>query len=382
MRQSHEKLISLVPWLLLTLIGCGRAERQVSRAGPGESVEGTYDERMTAALGVSFSSADVVEAAVQARKVIVDRMNLLAEAVAPGAEWPEVFARLKLEHPVDVAALLATYRTELTAAREFVRDHRLASTPEDGPEVVELGNFALRQNYPLAIYLRGRLGITTTAGREPDPGYLVNHCDVCIPPLAVHEGYPGHHLAFARLARNLPRTGPRSPTGANRIWPPVSAAGLDGFWVEGWGLYAELLMLEEGYYSDAARELGAWRMMLLRVVRAEVDARLHNDEISPLEASRIYREELQMSPAAAETEVRRHLAAPQTKATYFVGMLQLLELRRQALEQAPALTLEALHDAMLEDAAPIAEIARSRFGVELGPPGVADLAGSPLFAPD
>lgn len=368
-------------WILVgSLMACGGPESQPEVAAIEDTHDvRSYDDRMSEALGVPFSSAELIEASSFAKERIVGRMNELADEIEPGSEWREVWERLKLQHPPEVEGVLTAYREELEAARVFVEEHRLATLPANGPEVVELGNFALRQNYPLAIYLGGRLGITTTAGRHPDPGYLVNHCDVCIPPLAVHEGYPGHHVAFSGLSRNLPGAEPRAPEERKKAWPPVSAAGLDGFWVEGWGLYAELVMLEQGYYADLAAELGAWRMMLLRVVRAELDARLHSGGMTADEAEGIYRDELQMSPEAAATEVRRHLSSPTTKATYFVGMLQLLELRRLALETRPALTLQELHDGVLEDAGPIVEIGRDRFGVELGTPSVDDLSGSPLF---
>lgn len=372
------RLRNPLPFLAVTLmVACGGPEPRPAAPAAGRAVDGrSYDELMTETLGVRFSSEALAAATALARERIVARMNELADEIEPGAGWPEVWANLRLRHAPGVEGVLSAYREELAAARAFVEERRLATLPDAGPEVVELGNFALRQNYPLAIYLRGRLGITTTAGREPDPGYLVNHCEACIPPLAVHEGFPGHHVAFSRLARNLPESAGEA---GERAWPPVSAAGLDGFWVEGWGLYAELVMLEEGYYTDPGRELGAWRMLLLRVVRAEIDARLHAGDITREEATRIYGEELQMSDEAAATEVRRHLSSPTTKATYFVGMLQLLELRRLAVAARPDLTLRDLHDQILEDAAPIAEIGRERFGVELGSPSADALSGSVVF---
>lgn len=366
---------------LLFLCACGATEEPAPPpVQPADHDGEAYARDMSEVLGVPFSSADLALAAAGARERIVTRMNQLADKIEPGSNWQAVFSNLKLEHPPDVEGVLAAYREELAAAREFVLDRHLATGPSSGPEVVELGNLALRQNYPLAIYLKGRLGITTTDGREPDPGYLVNHCDVCIPPLAVHEGYPGHHLAFTRLEENHADGDPRDIPRNREPRPTLSTAGLDAFWVEGWGLYAELLMLEQGYYTEAARELGAWRMLLLRIVRAEVDARLHSGEITAEEAAEIYRDELQMSPAAAATEVRRHVSAPKTKATYFIGMLQLLELRRRVLAENPELTLEGFHDRILEEAGPIAEIARDRFGIELGSPGIDELSGSELLA--
>ncbi len=203
--------------------------------------------------------------------------------------------------------------------------------------------------------------MTTASGDGEDPDYLANHCRVCIPPLAVHEGYPGHHVAFRRMEEA--GTSPPETAELARYKP----------FVEGWGLYAEALMLEQGYYADADRELGAWRMLLLRLLRAEVDAGLHGGGLEPAAAEAIYRDRLLLSPAAAATEVRGHLAKPAVKASYAVGLLQILELRQRLRQIEPQLGPRQFHDRLLGPPASLPAIARERFGVELGPAGEADL---------
>ncbi len=62
------------------------------------------------------------------------------------------------------------------------------------------------------------------------------------------------------------------------------------------------------------------------------------------------------------------------KASYYVGLLQILELRRRFRAANPELPPRRFHDRLLGPPAPIPSIARERFAVELGPPGDADLA--------
>jgi hypothetical protein len=143
------------------------------------------------------------------------------------------------------------------------------------------------------------------------------------------------------------------------------------FFHEGWGQYAELLMLEAGYYAgEPERELGAWRSLLFRVERARIDALLHAGRLSPAAAAA----EIAafVDPATAEAEVARHLAEPTLKAAYYVGLLQVLELRRAVMASDPEIDLRAFHDRFVRWPLPIPEVARERFGVEIGPGPPAD----------
>jgi uncharacterized protein (DUF885 family) len=144
--------------------------------------------------------------------------------------------------------------------------------------------------------------------------------------------------------------------------------------VEGWGLYAEVLMLESGYYESAERRLAAWRMILLRLARAELDVQLHGGGLEPAAAEEIYRQRLLLTPAAAAAEVRTHLAKPTVKASYFVGLLQILELREALRARGSELSEREFHDRLLGPPAPIPRISRERFEIELGPAGEVDLA--------
>jgi hypothetical protein len=246
--------------------------------------------------------------------------------------------------------------------RVFARGRGLVSLPETEPEVLTLENPSLRAHFPLALYHDGRFAVTTASAAGDDPSYLTNHCRVCIPPLAVHEGYPGHHVAFARMA------------GDDGVIPSVAELARFKPFVEGWGLYAEVLMLEQGYYVDVERRMAAWRMVLLRLTRSEIDARLHEGALQPSAAETIYRERLLLSPAAATAEVRGHLAKPGVKASYFLGLRQILELRQAVRDVEPGVTLGEFHDRLLGAPAAVGRIARQRFGVELGSAGEAELA--------
>ena len=334
-------------------------DRPANIAGPIDRAE--YADLLEQAAGSPVRIDRIVEIAAGAAERIERRMDGLAEEIGEVAGWRPLFEQLRRQAPADEAAVLAAYRAEMARAAEYSATRDLVTLPPAQPEVLVLENPSLRAHFPLALYHDGRLAVTTAAAGGDDPAYLTNHCRVCIPPLAVHEGYPGHHVAFARMG-----------SAAGEAPSMAQLARYKPF-VEGWGLYAEVLMLESGYYEDPERRLAAWRMILLRLARAEIDARLHGGGLEPAAAAEIYRQRLLLSPAAAAAEVRTHLAKPTVKASYFVGMLQILELRETLRSREPELGLHEFHDRFLGPPASIPRIACERFGVELGPAGETDL---------
>ncbi|GAA3206076.1 DUF885 domain-containing protein [Actinocorallia longicatena] len=86
-----------------------------------------------------------------------------------------------------------------------------------------------------------------------------------VPSIMFHEGVPGHHLQLGATILNQ---------GLTRF-QRVSSELHPGF-AEGWGLYAERLMDELGYFTDPAHRLGMlYGGRQIRTVRVIVDIGLH-----------------------------------------------------------------------------------------------------------
>lgn len=349
--------------LSMALLACRQAQVEV----PGPIGRDAYEARLAREGGMPLPAPDLIVLAESACLQIESELDRLAEELSPGRGWRQLFTELAKQHPADTGDLLERYRQEIDQAAAFVAAEGLVTLPPKPPRVVEVGNIAFRQHFPLALYLEGQLAVTTTAGREPDPDYLANHCEICIAPLAVHEAYPGHHVGFFHLDQSeLQQDYPDGV--ADRLLEPVR----NKFLIEGWGLYAELLMLEHGYYEgDPGAAIGAWRMLLLRALRAKIDAQLHSGDLDAETAVSIYEQRLGMSRDAAATEVRRHLLEATMKASYFVGLLEILELRREVRRQSPSMTDREFHDRLIRWSLRIPDIARVSFGIELAPLDVA-----------
>jgi uncharacterized protein (DUF885 family) len=346
--------------LAATVSSCSRQESPPPPEATGPIGRAAYDRLLQERSGSRLTAERLGALAEEVYRQVEARLDALAVAETGERDWRPMFAELERDHPRDPDSVLAAYRAEVGRAAAFVRERRLVTLPPGLPEVVEVRGTVFRRTFPLAVYLDGRLGVTTGPPR-PDsfPGrYLRHHCAVCIPPLAVHETYPGHHVAFFHA--DHPEEPPPTALAAE-----VKANRRNWFFHEGWGQYAEVLMLEQGYYVDPARRLGAGRLLLLRALRARVDAGLHSRTLTPGEAIDLYRSRLLYDEAAARTEVRRHLEDPTEKATYLVGLLQVLELREKAMEADASLDLRTFHDRLLRWPLPIPEVARATFGVTL-----------------
>jgi len=150
--------------------------------------------------------------------------------------------------------------------------------------------------------------------------------------LSYHEAVPGHHfqLAIQQEQTGLPKFR------AQRIFGGGSAHS------EGWGLYAERLAVEQGWYEgDVPGLLGALGSELFRARRLVVDTGLHTKGWTRQQA---------IDYGIGAQEVERYVAWPGQACAYMVGMLRILELRDQAKrELGDKFSLPAFHDVVLKN---------------------------------
>jgi uncharacterized protein (DUF885 family) len=149
--------------------------------------------------------------------------------------------------------------------------------------------------------------------------------------LAVHEAVPGHHfqLAIQQEQKDLARWRQR------RIFGGGSAHS------EGWGLYAERLAIDQGWYDgDATSLLGALDSQLFRARRLVVDTGLH---------ARRWTREQAIAYGIGAQEVERYVSNPGQACAYMIGMLRMLALRDEAQTRlGERFSLKAFHDVVLK----------------------------------
>lgn len=157
--------------------------------------------------------------------------------------------------------------------------------------------------------------------------------------LAYHEGIPGHHmqLAIAQELEDLP------------MFRKIETYPA---YVEGWGLYSELLPKEIGFYEDPYSDFGRLAMELWRSIRLVVDTGIHDKKWTREEAINFYVQNSPNAESDAIKMVERHIVMPGQATAYKIGMNKILELREMAKEElGKDFNLREFHDVILTNGA-------------------------------
>ena len=265
-----------------------------------------------------------------------------AREIDPDASEAEVIDRVKSDHPASFAGALDAYRDAMLRARSHLIERDLISIPSDERiDVAETPQY-LRNVMPFAAYFspaafdaraKGIYVVTPSVGDDPDA--MREHNLASISNTSVHEAYPGHHLQLdvARRHPSLTRLLTDAPE-----------------FVEGWGMYSELMMREHGFDDDPHFRLMLHTDAIWRACRIILDVRLHRGEISVKEGTDFLVEHTSFERPNARSEVQWYTYRPTYPMSYLLGRTMLLRLR--ADEQARLGTdfrLKAFHDTLLRN---------------------------------
>ncbi|HEY7772614.1 MAG TPA: DUF885 domain-containing protein [Marinagarivorans sp.] len=157
--------------------------------------------------------------------------------------------------------------------------------------------------------------------------------------LAYHEALPGHHLqlSIAQELKGLPKF---------RLYGHYTA------YSEGWGLYAEYLPKEMGFYQNPYSDFGRLAMELWRATRLVVDTGIHHKRWTKQQAVDYLVNNTPNARTDIERAVERYAVMPGQATAYMVGMLKILELRNRAETQlGDKFDIRDLHDIILKNGA-------------------------------
>ncbi|MEE2025547.1 DUF885 domain-containing protein [Alkalimonas mucilaginosa] len=138
--------------------------------------------------------------------------------------------------------------------------------------------------------------------------------------LTLHEAVPGHHLQIA-LSQEMAQL------------PDYRRSFYTSAFGEGWGLYAEYLGLEMGFYQNPYDNFGRLSFEMWRAVRLVVDTGLHAKGWSRQEAIDFLASNSALSMHNVVTEIDRYISWPGQALSYKLGELTIRRLRQEA-EQA------------------------------------------------
>ncbi len=272
-------------------------------------------------------------------------LEKVARAIDPNLTWFELVERLKEHHPPK-ERIVETYTEEVMKARQFIIDKSIVTVPEgEQLRVVETPQFE-RATTPYAAYMppapfdertEGLFYVTPVDPKEPEEvqrDRLRGHCSFALPITVIHEAYPGHHLQLTVAAK--------LPSKVRKVFG-------NNLFVEGWALYCEEMMWEQGYWDDLRTRLFQLKDLIWRAVRVIVDVGLHCKGMSFNEAVNWLVSEAHLEHANALAEVRRYTASPTQPLSYLTGKMAILRLRDEMQKrEGSGFSLKEFHYRLLQ----------------------------------
>ena len=236
-------------------------------------------------------------------------------------------------------------RATVERIKDFIRKKNYVRLPDpDRCEVIEMPEF--RRGNSLA-YLDNAPPLDPNAHSyyaiSPPPAdwspqrvesFLEEYNHYMLQILTLHEAYPGHYvqLEFANHARSLIR----------RVYQ-------SGGYVEGWAVYGEMTMLNEGYGDgDLRLRLMELKFYLRAVANSILDYKMHCTQMTDDEAMKFLTEDAFQSEGEARLKLVRAKQSSVQLSTYFVGRMAHYRLHQQIeREMGGKFTLADYHDAMI-----------------------------------
>ncbi|MFP2930519.1 DUF885 domain-containing protein [Pyxidicoccus sp. 3LG] len=321
--------------------------------------EETYRKKLQYEEGVTESIDSLLAWGHAELKRTQDQFREVAGRIAPGKAPMDVYRELGKEHPAPAELVPSTLAT-LEEIRQFLIDRRIITVPSEvRARVAETPSF----NRALSFASMSTPGPFETKATEayyyvtpPDPAWsaeqTAQHMSFynryALPIVSIHEAYPGHYVQFLWT---------------NRVESKVRKLLGSGSFAEGWGLYTEQMLLDEGYGGGAGPtadrlRLNQLALYLQRLARYVAGLSLHTRGMTYEQAVRLFEEEAYMTRINAEREARRGTSDP-TYLVYALGKKMLMELREDAKAKwGKDFTLQRFHDEVVSYGYPPVPIVR------------------------
>jgi uncharacterized protein (DUF885 family) len=256
-------------------------------------------------------------------------MRSLARQVAEKRGWENaelmhVMKELK-KNRIPEDKILDVYKSRLAAIEDIIRDNDIITLPNRAASIrlaTEAESAAIPAPFmspPQLVGNTGQYGEFVLVQKNPSMEGAEsqmddwNH-DAITWALTVHEARPGHELQFASLVEN--------GTSLARSTYAFNSAN-----VEGWGLYAEAIMME---YLPLEGQLFTLLTRLQRAARMFMDPMMNTGQLTPEAAIDFMVNQVGLSKAMAKSEADRYaFLAPGQATSYYYGYRNLERLRTE-----------------------------------------------------
>jgi len=241
--------------------------------------------------------------------------------------------------------LVTDARGTVDRIQQFIREKNILRLPEpDRCRIIEMPEF---QRGNSVAYLNGAPPLDPDApslyaisppakdwSAKQTQSLLEEYNRHMLQVLTIHEAYPGHYVQLEYSAR--------VPSLIRRVLG-------SGVYIEGWAVYTEQMMLDQGYGGGGLPlRLNQLKFYLRAVCNAILDHKLHCVNMSDEEAIRLMTEGAFQSAEEARQKLIRAKQTSVQLSTYFVGRMAHVRLREQMQrELGDRFDLARYHEAVL-----------------------------------
>ncbi|MFL5242493.1 MAG: DUF885 domain-containing protein [Gemmataceae bacterium] len=234
--------------------------------------------------------------------------------------------------------------------KAFIRDHGILRLPDpDNCKVIEMPEFQrgntvafLNPAPPLDAKAFSYYAVSPPP-REWSPrqvkSFMEEYNRHMLQILSIHEAYPGHYVQLEY---------------GNRSSSLVRKMLSTGVFEEGWAVYTEQMMLDQGYgKGDLSLRMQQLKFYLRAVANAILDYKMHCTPFSDEQAMDFLMKHVFQTEGEALGKVIRAKQSSCQLSTYFVGRTAFYRLRQQIeREQGANFNLGRYHEAVLDQGTP------------------------------
>ncbi len=260
-------------------------------------------------------------------------------------------------------------RATVERIRVFIREHKILRLPDpDRCQVIEMPEFKRGNS---TAYMDAAPPLDAAAQSfyavSPPPkdwdaarvqSLLQEYNRHTLQVLTIHEAYPGHYVQLEYANRN--------PSLIRRVLG-------SGVYIEGWAVYCEQMMLDQGYGDgDLALRLMQLKFQLRTVINSILDHKMHCSGMSDEEALSLLVDQGYQSEGEARLKIIRAKQSSCQLSTYYVGRTAMCRLRESIqTEMGDRFDLARYHEAVLDlGSVPVKylpELVRARLKESVGP---------------
>lgn len=295
-----------------------------------------YEQKFKFDIGSSYTAEEIFQKAVETKADLHSKMLVLTKELWPkylnGSEMPsdsllairQMIDRLSLEH-CHRDSFMQTIEAQIPELTAFVNEKDLLYLDPEKPLVVRKEPAYMAGVAGASISAPGpydkygdtyyNVGTLENYSDEDAESYLREYNKYILQILNIHEAIPGH---YAQLVYSN-----QSPSIVKSIFG-------NGAMIEGWAVYTERMMLEEGYGNNSPEMwLMYYKWNLRTVCNTILDYSVHVNGMSEADAMDLLINQAFQQEAEAKGKWRRVKLSQVQLCGYFAGFYEIMQLREE-----------------------------------------------------